>query len=63
MCEFPDRIRRKLENDYYERGEIEIINEIKVLLNNYNYVNKRTVRALLTYEKKHTCKRKYNTHV
>ena len=35
QCEFPDRTRRKLENDYYERWEIETINKIIILLNNY----------------------------
>ena len=50
MCIFPDRTRRKLENDYYERGEIEIINEIKILLNNYNYVNKRKLVELIKLE-------------
>ena len=50
VCEFPDRTRRKLENDYYERGEIEIINEIKILVNNYNYVNKRKLVDLIKIE-------------
>ena len=30
VCEYPDKTRRKLEDEYHERGEIEVIDEIKI---------------------------------
>ena len=42
LCYYPDRKRKKLQEKYYENGEIEnkIIEEIKELISNYNFINK-----------------------
>ncbi len=46
---YPDKTRAKLEEEYYNRGEVEIviIEEIKELISNYNYVNKRKLIELI----------------
>ena len=43
VCYYPDRTRDKLEEDYYNRGEVEmeIIEEIEDLILNYTYANKK----------------------
>jgi hypothetical protein len=49
VCYYPDKTRAKLEEEYYNRGEVEIqiIDEIKELISNYNYVNKRKLIELI----------------
>jgi hypothetical protein len=54
-------LKQKLDESIYEIadcvGTIQTAVVFSVFCANF------AVRALLTYEKKHTCKRKYNTHV
>jgi hypothetical protein len=49
VCYYPDRTRNKLEEDYYNRGEVEmeIIEEIEKLILNYTYLNKKKLIELI----------------
>ena len=49
VCYYPDRTRKKLDEDYYNRGEVEreIIEEIEDLILNYTYVNKKKLIELI----------------
>ena len=52
LCYYPDKIRRKLEEEYYEGIEIEqeIIQQIKELLNNYNFIKQKKLIDLIKLE-------------
>jgi len=49
VCYYPERTRDKLEEDYYNRGEVEmeIIEEIEDLILNYTYANKKKLIELI----------------
>jgi hypothetical protein len=49
VCFYPDRTREKLKERFFETNdvEMEIIEEIKMLLSNYNFKNKRILVDLI----------------
>jgi tRNA(Ser,Leu) C12 N-acetylase TAN1 len=49
VCFYPDKTREKLKERFFESNEVEmeIIQEIKMLLSNYNYKNKRILVDLI----------------
>ena len=52
VCYYPDRTRNRLKEKYFEMNEIEedIIREIKALLENYNFKNKKKLADLIKIE-------------
>ena len=52
LCFYPDKTRRRLQKEYFEGIEVEkeIINEIKELPQNYNFVNKKKLIDLIKLE-------------
>ena len=52
VCYYPDRTREKLENNYYKgnENEWEKLEEIKAILNNFNFRNKNKLSKLLRLE-------------
>jgi hypothetical protein len=52
LCLYPDKTRRRLQQKYFEGNEVEKerINEIKELLENYNFVNKKKLIELIKLE-------------
>jgi hypothetical protein len=52
LCFYSDKTRRKLQKEYFEGNEVEkeIMNEIKELLQNYNFVNKKKLIELIKLE-------------
>ena len=52
MCFYPDKTREKLKEMFFGQNEIEkqIIDEIKILLANYNFQNKRLLIDLIKLE-------------
>jgi hypothetical protein len=52
LCLYPDKTRRRLQIEYFEGNEVEkeIIQEIKDLLKNYNFVNKKKLIELIKLE-------------
>ena len=52
VCNYPDRTRNTLKEKYYERNEIDdcIVQEIKALLDNYNFKNKKKLIDLIKIE-------------
>ncbi len=52
LCLYPDKTGRRLQKEYFEGNEVEkeIIQEIKDLLKNYNFVNKKKLIELIKLE-------------
>jgi len=52
VCYYPDKTRNKLKECYFEQNETEkeIIEEIKILIKNFNYKNKRKLVDLIKLE-------------
>jgi hypothetical protein len=52
LCFYPDKTRRRLQKEYFDENEVEkeIMNEIKELLQNYNFVNKKKLIELIKLE-------------
>jgi hypothetical protein len=49
VCFYPDRTREKLKERFFETNDVEmvLIEEIKMLLSNYNFKNKRILVDLI----------------
>ena len=52
VCFYSDKTREKLKERFFEQNEVEkeIIEEIKILLANYNFQNKRLLLDLIKLE-------------
>jgi hypothetical protein len=52
VCYYPEKTRNKLKQSYFEQNETEkeIIEEIKILIKNFNYKNKRKLVDLIKLE-------------
>ena len=52
VCYYPDRTRKDLEDAYYGGGDNvrETVNEIQMLLDNYNFRNRRKLIELIKFD-------------